>query len=219
MIFITDFFNQVANPTKKQLEKLKEWFWITTYSGYFTMYSLSKQREAYNKFQFFLKDENKNPVYNDREDQPFEVNEFPNKIYFGSVRAKSLLLFMLNYTNDFKKVDVKDIEGLNLNYLFYDVRDDKGNFPPESAVAILDTLQAKFPKSRDMSFMLENYKEEYDHDYFLTNEMSQIFQKKEVNYKLTILEKRKELIIDSERKFVESLDMRYNIWTQSSMFL
>ena len=58
LIFITDFFNQVKNPTENQLKKLKTWFWITTYASYFTMYSLSKQREAYYQFQKFLKDEN-----------------------------------------------------------------------------------------------------------------------------------------------------------------
>ena len=202
LIFITDFFNQIIEPTITQKDKLKDWFWITTYSNYFTIYSLSKQREAYKQFQKFLKDENKDPIFNDKPELPFDVVDFPNKIYFGSVRAKALILFMLNYSNHFQKADSNNIEGLNLNYLFYDVKDDKDNFYPESAIAVIDTLQAKFPKSRDMSFMLEEYKEEYK-SYFLTKEMSEITDKK------AILNLRKELIIKAEKEFVEKLGLKY----------
>ena len=207
LIFITDFFNQVKNPTENQLAKLKTWFWITTYASYFTMYSLSKQREAYYQFQKFLKDENANPVYNDKPELPFEVTEFPNKIFFGSVRAKALVLFMLNYSNNFEKVDAQEAEGLKLNYLFYDIRDDKGNFYPESAVIILDTLQPKFPKSKDMSFILEK-SEDYQ-NYFITEEMKEIFIKHDGNYQKEILEKRKCLISNAEKLFVNKLGITY----------
>ena len=206
LIFVTDFFNQIDNPTENQLKKLKDWFWITTYSNYFTMYSFSKQREAYYQFQKFLNDENENPVYNDKPDLPFEVMEFPNKIFFGSVRAKALLLFMLNHFNHFKKVDSQEIEGLKLNYLFYDIKDKKGNFYPESAVTILDTLQSIFPKSKDMSFMLEN-KEDYT-GYFLTENMRKIFLKKDKGYQREILKIRKKIIINFEKEFIEKLGLR-----------
>lgn len=204
LVFITDFFNQIENPTETQLKKLKNWFWITTYSNYFTMYSLSKQREAYHQFQKFLKDENENPVYNDKPDLPFEVAEFPKKIFFGSVRAKALLLFMLNYFNNFKTVNPEKINGFKFNYLFSDIKDDKGNFYPESVVTILDGLQ--FSKSKDMSFMLED-SEDYT-KYFLTKEMKDIFLKKEGNYKEEILKIRKGIIIDNENQFIEKLGLR-----------
>lgn len=207
LIFISDFFNQIVNPTENQLKKLKEWFWITTYAGYFTMYSLSKQREAYYQFQEFLEDETVNPVYNDKPDLPFEVTDFPNKIHFGSVRAKALVLFMLNYSNDFKKVNANDIEGLKLNYLFYDVRDDKGNFYPESAVAILDKLQPVFPKSKDMSFILVA-RDDYS-NYFITDGIKNTFINKSNDYKRKILDKRKGLIMDAEKSFVNRLGINY----------
>ncbi len=207
LIFITDFFNQIEIPTENQLKKLKEWFWITTYSSYFTMYSLSKQREAYYQFQDFLKNEEVNPVYNDKPELAFEVAELPNKIFFGSVRAKAFLLFMLNYANNFQKVNSKEIEGLKLNYLFYDMKDEKGNFYPESAVAILDKLQAVFPKSKDMSFMLER-EENYEH-YFITKEMKYIYNDKGADFQRTILDKRKESIINAEKKFVEKFGIKY----------
>ena len=208
LIFITDFFNQVANPTETHIQKLKDWFWITTYASYFTIYALSKQREAYYQFQKFIADENENPVYNDKPDLPFDVTEFPNKIFFGSVRAKALLLFMLNYANDFQKVDAFEVERLNLNYLFYDVKDEKGNFPPESAVPIMEMMQAKFPKTKDMSFMLQEYETEYT-KYFLNQKMASGLLDNE--NKSNILIQRKNLITRTERLFVEKLGLTYQI--------
>lgn len=208
LIFITDFFNQVANPTETHIQKLKDWFWITTYASYFTIYALSKQREAYYQFQKFIADENENPVYNDKPDLPFDVTELPNKIFFGSVRAKALLLFMLNYANDFQKVDAFEVERLNLNYLFYDVKDEKGNFPPESAVPIMEMMQAKFPKTKDMSFMLQEYKTEYT-KYFLNQKMASSLLDNE--NKSNILIQRKNLITRTERLFVEKLGLTYQI--------
>ncbi len=208
LVFITDFFNQIESPSPKQLTNLKKWFWTTTYANYFTIYSLSKQREAYYQFQNFLKDENINPVFNDKPDSKFEVIDFPNKIFFGSVRAKALLLFLLNYSNHFQSVDAQEVENLNLNYLFYDVKDEKGNFLPESAIPIINTLNAKFPKSKDMSFLLEKYTDEY-RNYFLTPEMSKIYSNRYNGFHSKILEQRKQLIIEAERVFVESFDVRY----------
>lgn len=210
LVFITDFFNQVVNPTETHIQKLKDWFWITTYASYFTIYALSKQREAYYQFQKFIADETENPVYNDKPDLPFDVTEFPNKIFFGSVRAKALLLFMLNYANDFQKVDAFEVERLNLNYLFYDVKDEKGNFPPESAVPIMEMIQSKFPKTKDMSFLLKEYNEGYE-KYFLSKEMYFIFNSLEKDdTKNQILYIRKHLIKEVERAFVKKLGLNYD---------
>ena len=94
-----------------------------------------------------------------------------------------------------------------MNYLFYDIRDEKGNFYPESAVIILDALQPIFPKSKDMSFILENL-EDYQ-NYFITEEMKEIFIEKGENYQQEILEKRKDLIINTEKEFVKKLNITY----------
>lgn len=125
VIFITDFFNSIENPNRKQLDKLKRWFWITTYSNYFTIYNLSKQRLAYKKFQEFILDENVDPVFYDNKEQ-FETLEFPDKIEMGSVRKKALALFMINYSlnrNDTCEpviLDANDIIGLRSMKVFKD---------------------------------------------------------------------------------------------------
>jgi hypothetical protein len=202
LIFITDFFNNISNPTEKQLEKLKKWFWITTYSSYFTIYSLSKIREGYRTFQKFLKDENVDPVYNDRPDIPFSVAEFPNKIYFGSVRAKALVLFLLQQIREQQTIAFNEME-LSVNYLFYDMKDKNGNFYPEGVMPTLSPSS----RSKDMSHMLLDYKEEYS-VYFLTDEMSDLFRHEK---KREILDLRKILISDAERVFVESLGLTYRV--------
>ena len=213
-IFITDFFNSVINPTDEQIKELKKWFWITTYSNYFTIYSLSKQREAYNKFQLFLRGEIKEPLYNDKPEIPFSVIDFPSKIFFGSVRAKALVLFLLNYSNQFKNLNSDEIEGLNLSYLFYNIRDNNGNLFPESVVPTINRIKgenfSKFKKEKDLSFFLEKvfYSLE-DKKYFLTEEMPELFEKKQYN---EILIKRKKLIIEEERKFVKDLGMNYELY-------
>ena len=211
LIFITDFFNQVENPSKVHLEKLKQWFWITTYANYFTIYSLSKQREAYLRFQDFLNDEEKDPVFNDRPDTAFSVFEFPPKIFFGSVRAKALVLFLLNYSNDFKIIETSKVEGLNMNYLFVDIKDEKGNLLPEGILPTINLLAEQFPKSKDMSFMLEEYNSKYE-NYFLTSEMREIFNTypKDISQR-KILDIRKGLIVKNEKAFVEALGLKYAV--------
>lgn len=211
LVFITDFFNQVENPTNLHLKKLEQWFWITTYANYFTIYSLSKQRAAYLQFQDFLKDEEQDPVFNDRPDTAFSVFEFPPKIFFGSVRAKALVLFLLNYSNDFKKIETSKVEGLNMNYLFVDIKDEKGNLLPEGVLPTINFLTEQFPKSKDMSFMLENYNSKHE-NYFLTSEMYEIFKTNSEDIsKRNILDIRKRLIVTKESDFVETLGLKYEI--------
>lgn len=110
LIFISDFFNKIENPTSEQLTQLKNWFWITTYSNYFTIYNLSKQRKAYEKFQRFIKN-NDNPLFVDDLKRKFTIESFPKKISMGSVRGKALALFLINYNFEFKSL--KKQEGLS----------------------------------------------------------------------------------------------------------
>lgn len=207
LIFITDFFNTIENPTQEQIEQLKKWFWITTYSGYFTIYSLSKVREAYNVFQQFLKGETNNPIFNDKPETPFSVSEFPNKIYMGSVRAKALILFMLNHSNNFEKVDAQEVDGLILSNLFSSdaAKDKKGNYLPENVVPFLDTTQNRqYKKKKEVfdSLCTSHNKEKF----LISPEMdSLLFSENE------ILNFRKNEIIKREKEFVQSFGLSYNI--------
>ena len=224
LIFVTDFFNQIENPSTEQLEKLKKWFWITTYSNYFTIYSLSKQREAYYVFQAFLKDSSKNPVYNDSPKLPFTVLEFPSKISFGSVRYSALILFLLNHSNDFESVENDQIDSFQLKHLFLKKK------APEGILTIIEKVGARYQKSKDMSYLLDpnydikkfaegiepNHIEEPNNSYstkknidirhrhFLSTSL-----KSPLTTNLAFLKQRKELIQQAEKIFTENLGLVY----------
>ncbi len=205
LIFITYFFNQIDNPSQKQLKKLKKWFWITTYSNYFTIYSLSKIRTAFEQFKDFIEGRNDNPVFNDKPKIPFSIAEFPKKVFRGSVRYSALELFLLNHSNDFEKVNSRDIDSLEQYYLFF------GEKIPENLVPIVqyfeeeDNRFIKPAKYKDLQFLLtkEVYKPIFQ-KLFLTEDMIGKSQEE-------VLKLRKELIIKAERKFVEELDLIYEI--------
>lgn len=207
LIFITDFFNKIENPSSKQLEVLNNWFWVTTYSNYFTIYNLSKQRKAYDFFQQFLIDENCNPIYFDRQDKQdsqFETVEFPQKIEMGSVRSKALGLFMLKYQSTNKSIDFNEVHGYKKYYLFNEIDDIN---IVENTILVIENNEYHFnKKEKDLSSWLFS---EVDYSsFFITEELKEMH--KENKSKLEILAKRKEMIIEKEREFVESeLNIKY----------
>lgn len=215
LTFITDFFHILPNPTPDQLESLISWFWITSYTSYFTIYPLSRQRAAYERFHEFLRGENNDPVYNDQANAPLEVGEFPTKIYFGSVRAKAMVLLLLRNAYRNRPLVVEQIRSLEISNLFADVLNEKGNPFPEGSIARLHFLQndplLPVTKQRDMSFLLEDYKPIYQR-LFLTSEMASLYgtnpESKKV--KLEILHQRRKIIIEAERRFAEELGLTYS---------
>ncbi|MFN9321313.1 MAG: DUF262 domain-containing protein, partial [Chitinophagales bacterium] len=181
LIFITDFFNQVDNPSEEQLRNLKEWFWITTYSNYFTIYNFSKQRKAYDKFQGFIKN-NSNPIYIDDSIKKFRTEKFPKKISMGSVRGKALALFMLNYSHNFKPLIIVN----NIKYSTKEVYNLDENTSENTIIF--------FEKFESVELFLNK-------NYFLEN--FTLYNHKEV------LKQRKKKIIGEEMRFVKSLGIDY----------
>ncbi len=206
LIFISYFFNEIDSPTQQQKTGLKDWFWITTYANYFTIYSLSKIRSAFEQFKDFVKGENNNPVYNDRPDIPFTVVAFPDKINFGSVRSSAFVLFLLNFSNDFKKIDTSNVEGMEIYYLF------SGSRNLENIVAIIKYFKStnnkyfKPRKYKDVSFLVKPEDNNKDlRKIFITTEMVRQVRQE-------VLQNRKFLITKHERKFVEqNLGMIYTL--------
>lgn len=207
LIFIADFFKTLVNPTGKQIEDLKKWFWITTYSNYFTVYTISKQREAYNQFRSYLKGDNSEILYNDKPSIPFKTAEFPKKINAGSVRSNALILFMLK-TQIKHPLHFEDIDGMTLSYLFKDVKNEGNVFFPESVVPRLKQNGVKVSKFIDFS-ALENSELE---SLFLTRSMEPALDAEATEEdKMNVLDKRKKMIIAAEKNFVESLGIEYEI--------
>ena len=205
LIYITDFFNHFTSPTNKQKKDLKNWFWITTYSNYFTMYPISKQRKAYNQFKKFLQLESTNPVYIDNPKTPFQTAEFPQKIFAGSVRSNALTLFLLNYSNDFKTISNNEIEGYYSIPLFSETKDSKGNYFPSSIVPKLIIGNKKNIKQKDCSYLLKKLNKDLNY-LFITKQMQKEY--KHANHE-KVIELRYNEITIKEKLFVEQLNITY----------
>lgn len=218
LIFITVFFNSLdkPEPSKKQILSLKKWFWTTSYSNYFTIYSLSNQRKAFDKFNDFLLDEDIDPVFNDSGQSKFMTGEFPSKIFMGSVRAKSLALFMINYSKGFKKIsldkiDVENFENFEFCNLFSISQKDN---PSENLIPIIKEIKNDSKhnfKTLGFSKKQKNYQSllnKVDEKLFITSKMVEMYN--DLSPDTEILDLRLKEIVSAERIFVSDLGFFYN---------
>jgi len=210
ILFIQDFFKKNDNPTPSQLNELKKWFWITSYSNYFTKYNLSGQREAYKKFKDFIYNENVNPIYIGNSFQ-LKTEKFPKAINFKSARATSLVLFMINYS--INKENILDGDIINSNAIkgVKEYKLFKSENSTENIIFVMDNndaLNNMIRSQKDLSFLLfPEFQGQYS-ELFITDEMRNKFRNNGIG---EILYVRKQLIIKAERNFVESLGIDYNV--------
>ncbi len=222
LIFLTVFFNSFEdeNLSDDIILKLKRWFWVTSYSNYFTIYSLSNQRKAFEKFvESLINNSNTDPVFYDNENIQFVTFDFPSKIVMGSVRAKSLALFMINYSKGFDEISVnkinsEEIENFEFGYLFSKPQRDN---PSENFIPIIEEIVVKEKGIRQFRLLTklkrpQNYSSllnEERKNLFITSEMVNLY---DGNYEseTLILDLRREEIVRAEKRFVESLDILYN---------
>lgn len=211
LVFLTEFFNNVPNPSPAELERLKKWFWITTYSNYFTLYSPSKRKEAFNHFQYFCQGATSDPVYYDRPGVKFSAPDLPEKITYGGVRANAYVLFLLNYANNFKPIDSREVEGLKIFNLF------RFKSSPESIIPLLVYVDSNHPdnfiphlKTEGLQFWLTD--QNFYPQFFINSDLNV----DELNAETIeqILDSRAEAISSAEAEFVEHLGINYNDdWT------
>ena len=222
LIFLTVFFNSFEdeNLSDNTILKLKRWFWVTSYSNYFTIYSLSNQRKAFERFiESFIDLNNDNPIFYDNENIRFTTLDFPTKISMGSVRAKSLALFMINYSKGFEEISVKkinseEIENFEFGYLFSKPQREN---PSENFISIIEEriikkdgiiqfrLLTKLKRPQNYSSLLDKERK----NLFITSKMVTLFNGNSESEEL-ILDLRREEIVRAEKRFVESLDIFYN---------
>lgn len=209
LIFIINFFNKVKSPTETQIDTLKKWFWLTSYSNYFTIYNLADIRVAYKKFNGFIQNENKNPIYI-APSIIFKTKVFPKSIDFGSARGSSLALFMVNYSINKdnilngKSINSNEIKGVVEYKLF---KDEKVSENVVFIVEKKDELNNLIQKNKDLSFLLsQEYKGEYS-KLFITDEMREAYA--DLDNK-RVLKLRLQAIMKAEEKFVrEKLEIEY----------
>lgn len=201
LIFITEFFRLNKSPSKSQLEELKNWFWITSYANYFSIYSLSKQRKAFQFFQEFSRGEKTVSVYNDDISQKFKTLDFPDKINYGSVRSKCLSLFMIrNYCKN-ENILLGDLNSFDFEFKYLINKGKKAE------------MAIPFPKNsinlkNDYSVLLsDNFLFEFnDQSFFIDDKMKDLYKHNKIT---DLIDYRKNFIINLESIFVQNLGLLY----------
>lgn len=210
-IFLVEFFNHNPMPNEKQIDELKKWFWITTFANYFTIYSPSKRKEAFKLFQNYSKGLNDLIIFKDKQNINFSVPELPVKVNLGSVRSKAHILFMINYSNNFNKIDYNYVEDYKIFRLISDVDNHIINKFGESSnmVVCLNKLNENIvsregKKVRDLSFLLRNeYRGKFS-EFFINDEMRDEYLKGNIENVLNI---RASLIAIKESSFYYDLGL------------
>lgn len=208
LIFLTYFFNKIKSPNSLQIQKLKEWFWVTTYSNYFTIFSYSKIRLAFQQFVFFTENELLNPIYYERKDQQFATADLPKSVSSGSVRSKALQLFLLNSSNGFNPVKSKDVQGLKLEYLYRAIKKHSTLVP-----LILytkssnDELPFEILKNKELSYMLRIQNLDLRKRYFFSEKLYKLHLKGDFQ---SVSRGRLLSIKLEEKKFVEHFGLIYS---------
>lgn len=210
-IFLVEFFNYNPIPNEKQINELKKWFWTTTFANYFTIYSPSKRKEAFKLFQNYSRGLNDLIIYKDKQNVNFAVPELPLKVNLGSVRSKAHILFMLNYSNNFNRIDYNYVEDYKVFRLISDVDNNIINEFGESSnmIVCLNKLNENVfiregKKVRDLSFLLSNeFRGKYS-NLFINDEMRDEYLKGNIQKVLKI---RSNLISNEESSFYYDLGL------------
>jgi Protein of unknown function DUF262 len=214
LIFITDFFNNIESPNEHQLSVLENWFWVTTYANYFTIYNLSEQRLAYQQFQAFLKDEQINPIFFYKGKVDFvSTSSFPQKVDLGSVRSKALLLFMIYYQLNGNDLKSKHHTTYKFDKLFSDLgKNELGEKVQvnrsENRVVTIEPTTDDFKRDKSNQDLSHYLASDQDHTaFFITQEMKDLYKANPLKARLEILEMRKSLIIAAEMSFIGAIGL------------
>jgi len=204
-IFLVEFFNHKKKPVASEIQDLKRWFWITSYANYFTISTPSKRKEAFKWFQDFSKGLRNETIYKEKADNLFSVPELPKKVNLGAVRSKAHILFLLNYSNNFQRINSDFVEDYKILRLISDVDNNILDRYGESSnmIVTLNSLEDnififKNKKVKDLSYLLDKgYKGQYS-EFFITDKMRDEYEKGNIN---EVLRLRSDLIIEKEQEF------------------
>lgn len=201
LIFLMTFFKKVSNPAKEQIEALKEWFWTTSYSNYFTIYSLSSQRKAFAQFVDYIDGKSDNMLFIDDERQKFSTLAMPDRISLSSVRCKSLLLFELHNYMEVTGA-TPHTGGLNLKKIVMKEDNTPANIVP------LFGLEKKLKWGYNELPQLVSEDEILRRSFFLPEHYSIAMNEADMK---VFLKNRLSIISMREKAFVERLGMIYTV--------
>lgn len=200
LIFISEFFRINPEPTTWQYEILEEWFWTTTYSNYFTLYSLSQQRIAYQEFLNLVHgNKNARGIYKVDIDMAFNTAKYPDKINFTGVRPKALQLFYLKSISE--NYELQEREGIKEMYI--------SNKRERSAANIIFRFASEYESDKNKKhiddFIMYSSLDVL-HKHFITQEMVSMYALGNID---EFIRTRESLIKKKEREFVSKLNIKY----------
>lgn len=212
-VFLTYFFNKVKNPDNEQIQKLKNWFWFTTYSNYFTT-SLGNIRKAFEQFSKFVDNASEKAIYHEAS-QKAQTESLPKSVSYQSVRSTAFRLFLLNQANNFQSIKSNDVEVLKTLYLYKDQRNHSTLFPMIVYTKSSKTDHPfKFEKPKEMAYLFEDENLKTYQDAYFLNEQMVTWHKQ--GRKDLVQRERLKLIEAKERAFVEQLGITYSRITNNS---
>jgi hypothetical protein len=198
--FIYEYFRINSNPSHEELKKLENWFWITTYSNYFTIYSLSQQRAAYNTFKEFSIKMHGDGIYKDDKKEQFSTAKFPKKVARNSVRAKVIQLFMLKQISS----DIDFNESIKEQFIF-SLKNDRTRTPANMILRLGSEFE-KNKENKDISDFIKNSDTQTLEKYFINEKIKQLHIDGKSD---EFIKAREQLIQEKEKEFVNSLGVTY----------
>ncbi len=201
LIFISEYFRLNPEPTSEQYEALKKWFWVTTYSNYFTMYSLSQQRSAYKIFCEFAKGEHPDGIFKVDNKMTFSTAKYPNKLNFVGVRPRALQLFYLKTI--IEDNEIQDREGFKEIFIFSASTKEK---PPANIILRLSSEFEQDPQKKQLGNFIQNSAIEVLEKHFINEKMVELYKQ---NKQEEFLKTRKQYLVEKESKFVETMGIKY----------
>lgn len=203
LIFISEYFRLNPESTPQQHESLKKWFWVTTYSNYFTLYSLSQQRSAYQVFCEFTQGQHHDGIYKVNSDMPFNTAKYPDKLNFTGVRPKALQLFYLKsiIENRIENSEVQDREGIK--EIFISSKKDR---TPGNIILRLSSEFEKDNNKKQIDNFIKNSSPEVLEQHFITQKMVVLYAQDKID---EFISERNKYLKFKERNFVENMKIIY----------
>ncbi|MDI9882127.1 DUF262 domain-containing protein [Flectobacillus longus] len=201
LIFITEFFNIIDSPTESQLEELKNWFWFTTYSNYFTVYSPSKRAKAFQQFRNYLSGSEYELIYIENNDIGFQAPQYkPSN--FGSVRFCANVLYQLSQSKEV--ITSETCLGFVSIKLIENEKESRANVVYKPFMVEDVILNYQNIKHSSLEFLLsDEYRGQYE-ELFITDEMRDLYAQRKNKELLRIREK---LIEEREDEFIENIGL------------
>lgn len=198
LIFISEYFRLNPYPNEEQLQALEKWFWITSYSNYFTLYSLSQQRSAYQTFCEFANGSNKDGIFKLDNDNAFISAKYPDKVNFTGVRAKALQLF---YLKSIRSTEIQERESFKDIFIV-----SKKDRTPGNIILRFASEFEKNYENKNINTFINNSPKDTLNSHFITEKIANLFKQGKIE---DFIQEREKYIKFKEKEFVESLGIKY----------